>query len=171
MGLKIRTSLTPLDLCTLIAHETVSFLNAHAGALEIAAQLREALTVLAAAKGLMDDAGDLLTWIDREVEIAKPFTATGTNATHLIDPDSLLTKPDAAAQVDMIWILFKATVDQPQEQRRVLLYTARTLTQLDGLDYMLLAASAPATGSLTAEDLRTELQNVRAALQTEPVTE
>ena len=171
MAVKIRTALTPLDLCTLIAHETVSLLNTHAGALKTAAELREGLAVLAAAKELTDDAGDLLTWIDREIEIAKPFTATGTDATHLIDPDSLLTKPDAAAQVDMIWILFKAAVDQPQEQRRVLLYTARTLTQLDGLDYMLLAASAPATGSLTAEDLRTELQNVRAALQTEPVTE
>ena len=56
------TALTPLDLCTLIAHETVSLLNADTGALETAAQLREGLTILAAAKGLTDDAGDLLAW-------------------------------------------------------------------------------------------------------------
>ena len=154
MTTAIRTTLTPLDLCTLIAHETVSLLNADAEALGTAAQLREGLTVLAAAKGLTDDAGDLLTWIDREVESAKQFTATETDAPHLIDPDSLLLTPDAATQMEMVWTLFQASVDQPQEQRRVLLDTARALTEMGGLEDMLLTANAPAAGSLTAEDLQ-----------------
>lgn len=79
MTAETRTTLTPLDLCTLIAHETVSLLCTDAETMETAAQLREGLTVLAAAKGLTDDAGDLLTWIDREVEAAKQFTATETD--------------------------------------------------------------------------------------------
>ena len=166
-----RTTLTPLDLCTLIAHETVSLLCTDAEALETAAQLREGLTVLAAAKGLTDDAGDLLTWIDQEAEAARQFTATGTDAPHLIDPDSLLPTPDAATQMEIVWVLFQAAVDQPQEQRRVLLDTARTLTEMGGLEDMLLTANAPAAGSLTAEDLRTELDRVRTALQTGPMTE
>ena len=44
-----RTALMPLELCTLIAHETVSLLSADADALNTAAQLREGLTILAAA--------------------------------------------------------------------------------------------------------------------------
>ena len=166
-----RTALTPLDLCTLIAHETVSLLCTDAETMETAAQLREGLTVLAAAKGLMDDAGDLLTWIDQEMEAARQFTATGTDAPHLIDPDSLLPTPDAATQIEMVWVLFQAAVDQPQEQRRILLDTARTLTEMGGMEDMLLTANAPAAGSLTAEDLQIEREDVRAALQTEPVTE
>ena len=164
-----RTALTPLDLCTLIAHETVSLLSADAEALGTAARLRDGLTVLAAAKDLTDDASDLLAWIDREVETAKQFSATGKDAPHPIDPDFLLLTPEAASQLDMIWILFQAAVDQPQQQRRVLLDTARTLTELDGLENMLLSAKAPDSGILTAEDLREELDKVRAALQTESV--
>ena len=166
-----RTALTPLDLCTLIAHETVSLLNADAEALGTTAQLREGLTVLAATKGLTDDAGDLLTWVDQEAEAARRFTATGTDAPHLIDPDSLLPTPDAATQLEMILTLFQTSVDLPQEQRRILLDTARTLTEMGGLEDMLLTANAPAAGSLTAEDLQIEREDVRAALQTEPVTE
>lgn len=166
MKTETRTALMPLELCTLIAHETVSLLSADADALNTAAQLREGLTILAAAKGLSADAGDLLAWIDREVEIAKQFAATGKDASHLVDPDSLLSVPDASAQLDMIWVLFQTAVDQPQEQRQILLDTARALTEMGGLEDMLLTASGPAVGSLTAEDLRTELDEVRAALQT-----
>ena len=171
MTTAIRTTLTPLDLCTLIAHETVSLLNADAEALGTAAQLREGLTVLAAAKELTDDASDLLTWIDQEVESAKQFTATETDGPHLIDPDSLLPTPDAATQLDVVWALFQISVDLPKKQRQILLSTARALTEMGGLEDMLLTANDPAAGSLTAEDLRIELEDVRTALQTEPVTE
>ena len=166
-----RTALTPLDLCTLIAHETVSLLNADAEALGTAAQLREGLAVLSAAKELTDDAGDLLTWIDREVESAKQFAATETDGPHLIDPDALLPTPDAATQLDVVWALFQTSVDLPKKQRQILLSTARTLTEMGGLEDMLLTANAPAAGSLTAEDLQIKREDVRAALQTEPVTE
>ena len=151
--------------------ETVRGLRDFVFALETAAQLREGLTVLAAAKGLTDDAGDLLTWIDREVESAKQFADTGTDAPPLIDPDSLLPTPDAATQLEMILALFQTSVDLPQEQRRVLLDTARALTEMGGLEDMLLTASAPSADILTAEDLRMELDELRSALQANPVTE
>lgn len=167
MKTETRTALTPLELCTLIAHETVSLLSADADALNTAAELREGLIILAAAKGLSADAGDLLAWIDREVEIARQFAATGKDAPHPVDPDSLLPVPDANTQLDMIWALFQAAVDQPQEQRRTLLNTARTLTEMGGLEDMLQSANGPAVGFLTAEDLRAELDEVRAALQAE----
>ena len=167
MKTETRSALTPLDLCTLIAHESVSLLSADASALNTSAQLREGLAIFAAAKGLTDDAGDLLAWIDREMESARQFAATGKDTPHLIDPDSMLPVPDAAAQLDTIWALFQITVDQPQEQRRILLDTARTIMEMSGLEDMLLAAnvSASTAGFLTAEVLRSELDEVRTALQ------
>ena len=168
-----RTALTPLDLCTLIAHETVSILNADAGALNTSAQLREGLAIFAATKELTDDAGDLLAWIDQETENARQFAATGEDAPSLIDPDSMLPVPDAASQLDMVWALFQTAVDQPREQRRILLDTARTITEMGGLEDMLLTAnvSAPAAGFLTAEALRADLNKVYAAFQTKTLAE
>ena len=48
MKANTRSALTPLDLCTLIAHETVSLLNADAEALDSALRLRTGLDVYAA---------------------------------------------------------------------------------------------------------------------------
>ena len=55
-----RTTLTPLDLCILIAHETVSLLNTDAEALDAALQLRTGLEVYAAPSGLSRDIMPLL---------------------------------------------------------------------------------------------------------------
>ena len=52
MKANTRSALTPLDLCTLIAHETVSLLNADAEALDSALRLRTGLDVYAAASEL-----------------------------------------------------------------------------------------------------------------------
>ena len=171
MKTETRTALNHLDLCTLIAHEAVSLLSADAGAVEVTAHLREGLSILAAAKGLTNDAVTLLAWIDQEMESTRRFAATGKDTPPLVDPDSLLPVPDAAAQLEMVWALFETAVDQPQEQRRVLLDTARTLTGIGGLEDMLLSTYVPDAGFLTAEDLRAELDKVRAALRTEALAE
>lgn len=165
MKAETRTTLTTLDLCTLIAHEAVSLLITDADALDTAAQLREGLSILAAANGLADDAGDLLAWIDHEMASAQRFNDTGKDTPHLVDPDSLLPVPEAAAQLNAVWTLFQTAVDQPQEQRRILLNTARTVTEMGGLEDMLLTTNIPAVGFLSAEDLRVELEEVRTALQ------
>lgn len=165
MKTETRTALTPLDLCTLIAHEAVSLLNVDAGTLDAAAQLQEGLKTFASAKGLTDETGDLLVWIEQEVESSRQFAATGQDGPHLIDPDKLLPVPDAAAQEETVWALFQTAVQSTWGQRRILFETARRLTEMGGLEDMLLTANVPAAGFLTANDLRTELEEVRAAIR------
>lgn len=62
MKANTRSALTPLDLCTLIAHETVSLLNADAEALDSALRLRTGLDVYAAASELGKEVIPLLIW-------------------------------------------------------------------------------------------------------------
>ena len=139
-----RTTLTPLDLCILISHETVSLLNTDAESLNTALQLRTGLEVFAAASKLSGDVIPLLMWIDREVESAHQFTATEQDTPHLIDPDRLLPVPDAAAQLNTVWMLFQTAVKSTWDHRHVLLETARTLTEMGGLEDMLLSTHVPA---------------------------
>ena len=107
MKANTRSALTPLDLCTLIAHETVSLLNADAEALDSALRLRTGLDVYAAASELGKEVIPLLMWIDREMESARQYTATEQDTPHLISPDRLLPVPDAAAQLNAVWMLFR----------------------------------------------------------------
>ena len=160
-----RTTLTPLDLCILIAHETVSLLNTDTEALDAALHLRTGLDVFAAASKLSGDVLPLLMWIDREMESARQFTATEQDTPHLIDPDRLLPAPDAAAQLNAVWMLFQTAVNASGDYRHTLLKTARTLTEMGGLEDMLLTTKIPAAGFLRVEDLRAELDDVRMALQ------
>jgi hypothetical protein len=166
-----RTPLTPLDLCTLIAHETVSLLNADPEAAETAAQLREGLQIVVAANELISDAGPLVTWVDWEMASVQQFAKAGIDAPPLIDPDRLLPVPDAYAQMDAVWMIFQTAVERPLEQRHILLNMARTLTEIGGLEDMLLTTNIPAVGFLTAEDLRAELEDVRMALQPQETQE
>lgn len=168
---KNRTPLTPTDLCTLIAHETVALLNADPEAIEAAAQLREGLQIIVAANELMKEAGPLVTWVDWEMAGVQQFAKTGIDTTPLIAPDRLLPVPDAYAQMDAVWMLFRTAVERTLNQRQVLFSVARTLTEMGGLEDMLLTAKRPAAGFLTAEALRTELEDVRMALQSQTTQE
>ena len=167
MKTEARTPLTPLDLCILISHETVSLLNTDAEATNSALQLRTGLDVFAAASKLSGDVIPLLMWIDREMESARQFTATEQDTPHLIDPDRLLPVPDAAAQLNAVWMLFQTAVKSTWDHRHTLLETARTLTEMGGLEDMLLTTHVPAVGFLKAADLRAELEEVRTALQSQ----
>lgn len=162
-----RTAFTPIDLCTLIAHETVSLLCADADALESAGQLREGMAAAASAAGLDGEAAPLLAWIDREVENAQKFSATGQDTPHIIDPDRLFPVPDAAAQMDVVWMLFQTAVEQPLEQRRTLLGAAKIITEMGGMTDMLLGIHNPGAEFVTAGDLQAELAEVCAVLQAE----
>ena len=53
----------------------------------------------------------------------------------------------------------------PRTYRQTLLETARTLTEMGGLEDMLLTTKIPAAGFLRVEDLRAELEEVRMSLQ------
>ncbi len=171
MKANTRTALTPLDLCILISHETVSLLNTDAEALNAALRLRTGLDVFAAANELSGEVIPLLAWIDQEMESARQFTATEQDTPHLLGPDRLLPVPDATAQLDAVWMLFQTAVKAPEDYRQTLLETAKTLTEMGGLEDMLLTTHAPAAGFLRAEDLRAELDEVRMALQSQEVAD
>lgn len=81
-----------------------------------------------------------------------------------ISPDRLLPVPDAAAQLNAVWMLFQTAVNAPEDYRQTLLETARTITEVGGLEDMLLTTKIPAAGFVSVEDLRTELEDVRVAL-------
>ncbi len=72
-----KTPLTPLDLCTLLAHEAVALLNADALAVDSAIQLQKGLRIIAAANELENAASPLLAWIDWEVKNANRFIDCG----------------------------------------------------------------------------------------------
>lgn len=165
MRSKLKNEFTPLDLCILIGHETVSLLNADADALDSADRLRTGLEVFAAANELSGDVIPLLAWIDREIEGTRQFTSDGRDGPHLIEPDRLLPVPDVFAQLDTVWMLFETSTRLPASHRNTLLDTARLLTEMGGLEDMLLTTGIPAVGFLTVEELRAELKDVRTALQ------
>ena len=84
-----RIALAPIDRYTLIAHETAALICTDADALGSAVQLREGMAIAASVAGLDEEAAPLLCWIDREVESAREFAATGQDTPHLIDPNLL----------------------------------------------------------------------------------
>lgn len=163
---KTRVPLTALDVYTLMACETVSMLDAAPDTLSTAKQLRSALVTFAVIRGLVEEGGPLLAWVDEEIDGAKRFSETGEESLHLVDPDCLLAVPDAADQLEVLWMLFDTALkDECTSQDRTLLWNAaHTLTEIAGLDDLILTAKPPAVSS-RANALREELTEVRAALQ------
>ena len=159
--------LSSIEVCTLMAHETVALLDAaDSEALDAAAEFRAALKVFSAAQGLGKDGETMLAWVDAGIENAKQFSDGGGDSPHLIDPDRLLPVPNAAAQLDAVWMLFQAAVNEyDAESRQSLLNAARMLTDMGGLDDLLLTARQPKK-VLNAAVLQSELADVRTALQT-----
>ena len=159
--------LSPVEVCTLMAHETVALLDAaDSEALDAAAEFRDALRVFSAAQGLGEDGETLLAWVDAEIENAEQFAGGGGDSPHLIDPDRLLPVPNAAAQLDAVWALFETAADERKTgSRKSLLSAARMLTDMGGLDDLILTARQPEK-VLSAAALQSELADVRTALQT-----
>lgn len=161
-----RAPLTPLDVCTLMACEAVSMLDAAPDTLETAAELRSALIAFAVIRGLDEEGSPLLAWVDEEIDSAKRFVETGEDSPHLVDSDRLLAVPNAAEQLEVVWMLFEtAVMDECAPRERTLLWNAaRTLTEIAGLDDLILTAQ-PSAVSFRANTLQDELTDVRAALQ------
>ena len=164
--MKNRTPLTPLEACTVMARETVSLLEGDPEALASATEFREALALFCSTQEL-DDGGALMAWVDAELERARRFNETGEDIPPLVDLDTPLPLPDPAMQLDAVWLLLQATARQDctAEQWQTALNAARTLTEMDGLEDLLLTASTPAGGFLTADGLRSQLEQVQAALR------
>ena len=170
MNTNNQTSLTPTEVCTLVAHETVTLLDTVQTELpQCVGKLRAALAALTELHDLGRDGETLLAWVDEEIANAEKFVADGTNLPNLIDTCQMDTVPDAVTQMEVVWALFGAAAMEGcgPEQRRALLNTARTVTEMCGLDDLLLATLKPNTAKL-AEGLHDELADVCDALHTTP---
>ena len=157
--------LTPTEICTLMAHETVSLLES-ADTLETASLCRTAIEAFYRMRELGEAGEALLLWVDTELESAKLFTTEGKDSPHFIDSDRLLKVPDAVAQLARIWALFEtaAMAGCGLDSRQTLLNAARAFTEMGGLDDLILAVPQPAM-ALDAAALQTELADVCSAIQ------
>lgn len=170
--MNVKTHFTPTEACTLIAHEAVSMLDTVQTEMpECMSDFRTALEALHTVHGLGKDGEALLAWVDTEIANAERFVADGTNLPNLIDLCQLNTAPDVAAQMDLVWMLFDTAAREEcsPEQRQSLLNTARTVTEMCGMDDLLLATLRPNTAKLAGE-LGAELADIHAELQAEQKT-
>ena len=165
--MKINTRFTPTEACTLIAHEAVSMLNDVETAIpQCMKEFRTALEAISTVHDLGKDGETLLAWLDTEVANAQLFVNEGINLPNLIDMCILNPEPDAVAQMDLVWLLFDTAAREgcTSEQRQALASTARTITEIFGLDDLLLATLQPNVAKL-AEGLGAELDDIRVGLQ------
>lgn len=162
-----QTRFTPTEVCTLVAHEAVSMLDTVQTEIpQCVRECRTALEALTTVHDLGEDGKALLDWLDTEIANAELYVTNGKNLPYLIDMTCLNTEPDAATQMDLIWALFETAAMEEcrPEQRQALLNAARMVTEMCGLDDLLLATLRP-NGAKLAEGLHTELDDIRAALQ------
>lgn len=161
-----QTRFTPTQACTLIAHEAVAMLDTVQTELpQCVKEFRTALDALNTVHDLGKDGETLLTWLDAEIDSAERFIADGTNLPNMIDMCRMDTAPDAVAQMDLVWMLFDTAAAEGcgPEQRQALLGAARSITEMCGLDDLLLATLRSNAAKL-ADGLDTELDDIRAAL-------
>lgn len=164
--MSIQTRFTPTQACTLIAHEAVAMLDTVQTELpQCVRGFRTALEALSTIHDLGKDGETLLAWLDAEIASAERFIADGTNLPYMIDMCRLNTVPDAVAQMDLVWMLFDAAAMEEcgPEQRQALLGAARSITEMCGLDDLLLTTLKSNAAKL-ADGLNTELADIRAAL-------
>ena len=161
-----RTHFTPTEACTLIAYETVSLLNTVETEIpQCVQELRTAVETLSGIYDLGQDGKTLLDWLDMEIAAAQRFVDDGVSLPNLIDMERLQMTPDAAAQMDLVWLLFGTAAKEEcrPEQRQVLLGTARAVAEMGGMDDRFLDTVRPNVAAL-AEGLRAELDDVRDSL-------
>ena len=165
--MKVNTCFTPTEACTLIAHQTVSMLDAVQTEIPpCMKELRTAVEAMAAVHDLGKDGETLLDWLDTEIANAELYAAEGVNRPYLIDMEFLTVEPDAVAQMDLVWLLFETAAAEKcgPEQRQALVNTAQTITEMCGLGDLLMATLQSNVSKL-AEGLKTELDDIRAELK------
>ena len=101
--MRINTHFTPTEVCTLIAHEAVSMLDAVQTAVpQCVRECRTALEAMCTVHSLGSDGETLLAWLDTEIANAERYAAEGVNLPYLIDMECLAVEPDAVAQMDLV---------------------------------------------------------------------
>lgn len=160
-----RTPLTLLEACTLMAREAVSLLEGGVEALDSGIKFRESLALLNSTQDL-GDGGALLAWVDHELESARRFARTGERTDSLVKLDAPLPMPDPLMQLDTVWTVLRAAAQGSltEEQWQTTLDATRSLTEMDGLEDMVLSTNVPAAGFLTTGALQNLLKSVQTAL-------
>lgn len=166
MKKELRTPLTLTESCTLLARETVSMLEGDDAVSPSVTGMRNTLALISSQEDL-GDGGVLLAWVDHEMEAVRRFAEAGELAPSLVDLPAPLPLPDPAMQLDMVWAVLQATGRSgcTREQWLDALDAVRTITEMDDLEDRLLDTFIPNGGFLTTEDLRDELEQVRAAVR------
>lgn len=131
-----KRQVTITDLYNLIAHETVSLLEAlDDDAIPHALEMRDGLSKLAAAASTGESAETHLAWIDQEIESLKQTAGTPQCVTHLIPTPQLVRTVDIDAQIDMTLEFFRIAAETgAQETRTELLNLAKTITDMCGME-------------------------------------
>lgn len=164
-----RTYLTPTEACTLIAHEAVILLDTvETEVPSCVSEFRTAVDAMNTVYGLGKDGEALLAWMDVEVKNAQRYIDDGTNLPNLIDLCRMDTVPDAVAQMELVWLLFDTAAKEEcgPEQRRALMSTARTITEMCGLDDLLRSTLKPNAAAL-ASALDTALSDIHDGLRSD----
>ena len=160
-----QTRFTPTEVCTLVAHEAVSILDTVQTEIpQCVRECRTALEALTTVHDLGEDGETLLDWLDTEIANAELYVTDGRNLPYLIDMTCLNPEPDAAAQMDLIWALFETAAQEEcgPEQRQALLNTARTVTEMCGMEDLLLTLQS--NGTTLAAELNDEMDDIRTAM-------
>lgn len=161
-----RIPLTLLEACTLMARETVSLLEGFDEVPDSAIELLDALAMISTAQDL-GDGGELLAWVNAEMENTKRLTETDELSPSLVKLDTPLPMPDPDMQLDAVCVLLQAAAARrpcTMEQWETMLGAVRILTEMDGLEDMVLGTTVPDGGFLTTEGLHRQLADVQTAL-------
>ena len=138
-------TITPIHVCDLIAHETVSLLSVlDEDAVPPAQWMRDGLALYAAAHQLEEETARHLNWIDDEIQRIRQ-TAAGQELILLIGDEQLVRTAGLPMQIEAVRELLHTTAQlESVESRTALLELARTVTDLCGMEDALTANGAEA---------------------------
>lgn len=133
-------TITPIHVCDLIAHETVSLLSVlDEDAVPPAQWMRDGLALYAAAHQLEEETARHLNWIDDEIQRIRQ-TAAGQELILLIGDEQLVRTAGLPMQIEAVRELLHTTAQlESVESRTALLELARTVTDLCGMEDALTA--------------------------------
>jgi len=166
MMTQVRQSPDPIDLCNLIACETVALLyGTDKDGVDCGKALRAGLETYASVCGLEEEVKTHLVWIDSDLDCAERSADTGEDTPRLLDLDCLPDTPSAAMLTELLWGLFQAAVRvEDAEKRGALLELARTVTDLGGLEDKVLYGFEPDENAASYERYRECLEEAHSAL-------
>lgn len=137
--MRTKQTSTPMDVCNLIAHETVALLEAlDDSAIPPAMEMRNSLALYASANALDDAVVPHLAWIDEEIQRLKQTAGSGQLPVHLVPTEQLVRTVGLGMQIKAVRELFRSAVQmESTADRTALREMANMVTDLCGIDDIL----------------------------------